>query len=203
MVVIGYYYPLLKRKESTVKDRKKMNVFRKVSILKPRLIQQIKRQHLTMRKVAKAIGVPYETLRQCVSKQKIMPDTLDKICRLLDVSPDYLMGEENIIAGDPNTIAECNLDNEGVTKEDLEDAAQWYRSRIDSEGFLIPTYDHYDIEKRYNTSTELLLDYLTIPGNKLFLGKDRAYFQEHIEEIQEIVTLTVHSYLVKKSLEEE
>ena len=65
----------------------------KVFISKERFKALLKEKGLTMRKVCDGCNLYYETIRPCISKQRIMPEDLSLIARYLDVSKEYLQGE--------------------------------------------------------------------------------------------------------------
>lgn len=58
-----------------------------------RLRESIKQSNLTQKEIAKAIGVSAQTVSKYM-KENIFPalDTLAKLCKLLDVKSDYILG---------------------------------------------------------------------------------------------------------------
>lgn len=58
-----------------------------------RLRECIKNSHFSQREIAKSIGVSPQTVSKYM-KQNIFPalDTLAKLCKLLEVSSDYILG---------------------------------------------------------------------------------------------------------------
>lgn len=65
----------------------------KVFISKERFKALLKEKGLTMRKVCDGCNLYYETIRPCISKQRIMPEDLVLIAKYLDVSKEYLQCE--------------------------------------------------------------------------------------------------------------
>ena len=62
-------------------------------IIQERLIETIKQSNLTLTEIAKRIGVSQPTVSQYLSG-RAMPalDTFARLCQVLDVPPDYLLG---------------------------------------------------------------------------------------------------------------
>ena len=58
-----------------------------------RLRESIKQSNLTQKEIAKHIGVSAQTVSKYM-KENIFPalDTLAKLCKLLDVKSDYILG---------------------------------------------------------------------------------------------------------------
>ena len=58
-----------------------------------RLRECIKQSHLSQKEIAKELGVSPQTVSKYM-KQNIFPalDTLAKLCKLLDVRSDYILG---------------------------------------------------------------------------------------------------------------
>ncbi len=61
-----------------------------------RLRESIKQSCLTQKEIAKAVGVSAQTISKYMKKD-IFPalDTLSKLCILLEVSADYILGISN------------------------------------------------------------------------------------------------------------
>ena len=61
--------------------------------IQKRLRESIKQSALSQKEIAKEIGVSAQTVSKYM-KQNIFPalDTLAKLCRLLDVKSDYILG---------------------------------------------------------------------------------------------------------------
>ncbi len=64
--------------------------------IQARLRESIKQSNLTQKEIAKAVGVSAQTISKYMKKD-IFPalDTLSKLCILLDVSADYILGVKN------------------------------------------------------------------------------------------------------------
>ncbi len=64
--------------------------------IQARLRESIKQSSLTQKEIAKAVGVSAQTISKYMKKD-IFPalDTLSKLCILLDVSADYILGVKN------------------------------------------------------------------------------------------------------------
>ncbi len=64
-----------------------------LSLIQNRLRECIKTSKLSQKEIATAIGVSPQTVSKYM-KQDIFPalDTLGKLCKLLDVSADYILG---------------------------------------------------------------------------------------------------------------
>ena len=58
-----------------------------------RLRESIKQSNLTQKEISKAIGVSAQTVSKYM-KENIFPalDTLAKLCKVLDVKSDYILG---------------------------------------------------------------------------------------------------------------
>lgn len=66
------------------------------SILKTRLREEIRNSGLTTVEIAKAIGVSPEMVTQyCTTKKLPKLDTFAELCKVLNVSADYLLGLDN------------------------------------------------------------------------------------------------------------
>lgn len=64
-----------------------------VEEIKTRLREEIKRSGMTTAEIAKRIGVTPEMVTQyCTTKKLPRLDTFAKLCQVLDVSADYLLG---------------------------------------------------------------------------------------------------------------
>lgn len=64
-----------------------------IEIIKERLHDEIKNSGLTTVEIAKRIGVSPEMVTQYMTTKKLPRlDTFAKLCRVLDVSADYLLG---------------------------------------------------------------------------------------------------------------
>ena len=169
---------------------------RKIKISKQRFKNACKARHTNMKKIVEEIGGSYDTVRYCIQHEEIMPDTLEEISKCLNVHPDYLEGKEMEKAEDPETWREYP-ENKEIPASDLDDAISWYKNQIDSEGMLIPDYHKKSIHNRYERKKDLLLDYLSEDSNPLFMNKTRSYFEKHYEDIQDLITFTIHAYIVK------
>ena len=62
----------------------------KVSFSNERLKEILQLRNTTLKEVSKQLEIPYNTLKYCSRHEKIMRNYLDDICKLLDISPDYL-----------------------------------------------------------------------------------------------------------------
>ena len=64
-----------------------------LKIIQERLRESIKQSSLQQKEIAKAIGVSAQTVSKYMKKD-IFPalDTLAKLCLLIDVSADYILG---------------------------------------------------------------------------------------------------------------
>ena len=64
-----------------------------LKIIQERLRESIKQSNLQQKEIAKAIGVSAQTVSKYMKKD-IFPalDTLAKLCVLIDVSADYILG---------------------------------------------------------------------------------------------------------------
>ena len=64
-----------------------------LKIIQERLRESIKQSNLQQKEIAKAIGVSAQTVSKYMKKD-IFPalDTLAKLCLLIDVSADYILG---------------------------------------------------------------------------------------------------------------
>ena len=60
-----------------------------------RLTEVIKQSNLTQKEIAKQIGVSFQTVSKYM-REDIFPalDTFAKLCKLLDVKSDYILGIE-------------------------------------------------------------------------------------------------------------
>lgn len=67
-----------------------------LSSIQTRLRESIKNSGIPQKTIAERIGVSQQTISKYM-KQDIFPalDTLAKLCKLLDVSADYILGIEN------------------------------------------------------------------------------------------------------------
>ena len=62
------------------------------SLIKRRLIEEIKNTHLTTVEIAKRVGVSPEMITQYVTTKKLPRlDTFAKICKELDLSANYIL----------------------------------------------------------------------------------------------------------------
>lgn len=63
--------------------------------IQTRLRECIKQSHLTQKEIAKQIGVSFQTVSKYM-REDIFPalDTFAKLCKVLDVSSDYILGIE-------------------------------------------------------------------------------------------------------------
>ena len=65
-------------------------------IIKARLAEEIKQSGLTTKEIADKIGVTPEMITQyCTTKKLPKLDTFKRLCQVLDVSADYLLGLED------------------------------------------------------------------------------------------------------------
>ncbi len=64
-----------------------------LAMIQKRLRESIKQSEYTQKEIAKAIGVSAQTVSKYM-RENIFPalDTFAKICALLDVSSDYILG---------------------------------------------------------------------------------------------------------------
>lgn len=61
--------------------------------IKKRLKEEIKRSGLSTVEIAKSVGVSPEMITQyCTTEKLPRLDTFAKICKVLDVSSDYILG---------------------------------------------------------------------------------------------------------------
>ena len=60
-----------------------------------RLREVIRQSNLTQKEIAKQIGVSFQTVSKYM-REDVFPalDTFAKLCKLLDVKPDYILGIE-------------------------------------------------------------------------------------------------------------
>ena len=67
------------------------------AIIKQRLREEIKNSGLTCAEIAGRVGVSPEMITQyCTTKKLPALDTFAKLCEVLDVSADYLLGLKDI-----------------------------------------------------------------------------------------------------------
>lgn len=66
-----------------------------VDIIKQRLKQEIKTSSKSIKEIAELLGVSPEMITQyCTTKKLPRLDTFAKLCQILDVSADYILGIE-------------------------------------------------------------------------------------------------------------
>lgn len=64
-----------------------------LTIIKSRLKEEIRNSGMTTAEIAKAIGVSPEMVTQyCTTKKLPKLDTFSELCKVLNVSADYLLG---------------------------------------------------------------------------------------------------------------
>lgn len=151
-----------------------MNDSRKLYISKKRFTYARKKRHLKITEIANSINVPYETLRQCIRYQKIMPDHLDAIAQFMNVSPDYLKGMDT--GKNPQTYFIENVVIKGKT------SLEKFKSLMpitDPEGNVIPSYYMYQNDIYKQEKRELLYGYLS----KVIVGCSKEFFDSHYIEI--------------------
>lgn len=65
----------------------------KEDVIKKRLKQEIKNSNKTIKEIATLLGVSPEMITQyCTTKKLPRLDTFAKLCQILDVSSDYILG---------------------------------------------------------------------------------------------------------------
>ena len=65
----------------------------KEELIKERLKQEIKNSNKTIKEIANLLGVSPEMITQyCTTKKLPRLDTFAKLCQILDVSADYILG---------------------------------------------------------------------------------------------------------------
>ena len=70
-----------------------LNNFLMVEEIKVRLREEIKRSGMTTVEIARRVGVSPEMITQyCTTKKLPRLDTFARLCQVLDVSADYLLG---------------------------------------------------------------------------------------------------------------
>lgn len=66
-----------------------------IEIIKQRLKQEIKTSNKSIKEIANLLGVSPEMITQyCTTKKLPRLDTFAKLCEILDVSADYILGIE-------------------------------------------------------------------------------------------------------------
>lgn len=67
--------------------------YMKEDLIKERLKQEIKNSNKTIKEIAKLLGVSPEMITQyCTTKKLPRLDTFAKLCEILGVSADYILG---------------------------------------------------------------------------------------------------------------
>lgn len=67
--------------------------FYMIESIKKRLVQEIKNSNLTTIEISKRVGVSSEMITQyCTTKKMPSIETFAKLCEVLDVSADYILG---------------------------------------------------------------------------------------------------------------
>ena len=65
----------------------------KEDLIKQRLKQEIKNSNKTIKEIANLLGVSPEMITQyCTTKKLPRLDTFAKLCEILDISADYILG---------------------------------------------------------------------------------------------------------------
>lgn len=144
----------------------------KVFISKERFKALLKEKGLTMRKVCDGCNLYYETIRPCISKQRIMPEDLFLIARYLDVSKEYLQGEADYPESYRvmESIKEMNdMRREGVIRHYLQ-----YRLRASNYKF----FDGTPVTEELMNEHELFVDaHISQYLDKLFSSVTPEYFE--------------------------
>lgn len=193
---------------------------RKVSINKQRFKNALKLRGVNVSELGEQINVPGETIKYCVKKENIMPDTLETICKYLDVSPEYIQGKTSAKAYSDKQIKQI-IKEKSVFFSDPEEIEYFISEnerRTDPDGLRIFSYsDHEElltakkVLAERDHGKEMIIDYLmktytrksrTVPALKIISNRgqiDRSYFENHFEEIKKRIDETIISYIVLNS----
>lgn len=191
-----------------------MNVSRKVFINRQRLKNALKLKGISVPELSRQIGVPYDTLRYCIQREKIMPDILEEICKYLDVSSLYIQGKLTDPACDPVQYEKQLRDVTFTefTDEEISSAVEEYTKRIDPDGNRIPLFAETSIheymeerKEKEKAEKEMLINYLVsnfadVPSIMIpdcdrdqF---DRSYFENHFNHLKDLIDSTILSFLI-------
>ena len=189
-----------------------MNVSRKVFINKQRFKNTLQLRKLTVSELSRRIYIPRETIKYCLQKEMIMPDTLETICKYLDVSPEYIQGKQTEKApkwDQMDQVITFQLQKSGwVDDEDLPYLLKEVKERTDPEGNWIPHYWEKNIAEHLSVKQNekemiinLLVSNFSAPGSQYHrFSSDqytRDYFEKHYEEITERISDVIAGYIIR------
>ena len=193
-----------------------MNVSRKVFINRQRLKNALKFKGISVPELSRQIGVPYDTLRYCIQREKIMPDILEEICKYLDVSSLYIQGKLTEKAPDPiqyeKTLRDVDASLVDFTDADISFMVEETIKRTDPDGNRIPLFAETSIheyieerKKKEEAEKEMLIDYLVsnfadVPSIMIHDCDrdqfDRSYFENHFNHLKDLIDSTILSFLI-------